>query len=494
MKRETQTLVRHTAIYTVGTLLRNVASIVMLPIYTRHLNPSDYGVIELLSTTVDLFAVVFGLRVGEAIFRYHASYSETKDKNEVISTALIMVAGLTLCGLLLLMGFGRDLSLLVFGSTKRAGEMRLYGITLPLSALVELAFISLRAEQRPWSFVALSTLRLVLQLSFNIYFVVIEHLRVTGVIYSALLSGTIMFIVLAGYTMSRIGLRFSGSKARELAAFSWPLVLSAVATFFFTSSDRYFLRHFANISEVGIYSLGYRFGYMLLAVGWAPFGAIWDSQRYVVLKSTDPQAVFNKTFVVVSVMLIFGALGIAVFAQDVLRVMSNYRFWDAYQVVPMIVTAYVFQAWTSFSNVGLLLHNKTMHGFYSTIAAAMVAALGYMILIPRFGAIGAAVATLIGFAARFAWIYSVSQSSYDMGLRWGKVVKISGLAMAIYLLSLFVPKYLAWAITVHAMEMLLFVGLLLVLPVFDPEERARVVALIRNPRAVMAIFSGADGS
>ncbi len=494
MSRETQTLVRHTAIYTVGTILRNMASIVMLPIYTRHLNPSDYGVIELLSATVDLFAVVFGLRVGEAIFRYHASYSETKDKNEVISTALIMVAGLTLCGLLLLMGFGRELSLLAFGSTKRAGEMRLYGITLPLSALVELAFISLRAEQRPWVFVALSTLRLMLQLGFNIYFVVIEHLRVTGVIYSALLSGSIMFVVLAAYFMSRIGLRFSGSKARELAAFSWPLVLSAVATFFFTSSDRYFLRHFGNTSEVGIYSLGYRFGYLLLAVGWAPFGAIWDSQRYVVLKSKDPQTVFNKTFVVISAALIFGALGISMFAQDVLRIMSNYRFWGAYQVAPMIVVAYVFQAWTSFTNVGLLLHDKTMHTFYSTVAAAMVAALGYLILIPRFGAIGAAVATLIGFAARFVWIYSVSQSCYDMGLRWGKVVKICSVAAAVYLLSRFVPANLVWAIIVHAMEMLLFAGLLLVLPVFDPEERARIVAIIRNPKAVRAIFSGVDGS
>ena len=494
MSRETQTLVRHTAIYTFGTILRNLASIVMLPIYTRHLSPSDYGVIELLSTTVDLFSVVFGLRVGEAIFRYHASYEEARDKNEVVSTALILVACLTLFGLLLLIGLGNELSLAVFGTTKRATDMRLYGITLPLSALVELAFISLRAEQRPWSFVALSTLRLVLQLSFNIYFVVIEHLRVSGVIYSALLSGSVMFVVLALYTLSRTGLRFSRSKARELAAFSWPLVLSAVATFFFTSSDRFFLRHFSNTAEVGIYSLGYRFGYLLLAMGWAPFSGIWDSQRYVVLKSENPQAIFNKTFVVVSLTLVFGALGISVFAQDVLRIMSNRNFWNAYEVVPMIVVAYVFQAWTSFTNVGLLLHGKTMHTFYSTIAAAMIAAVGYVILIPRFGAIGAAVATLIGFAARFVWIYSVSQSSYNMGLRWGKVAKICALAVSVYLLSLFVPGRLVWAITIHAMEMLLFIGLLLVLPVFDPQERARILSLVRNPRAVRALLFAGDGS
>lgn len=494
MSRETRTLVKHTAIYTVGTLLRNLASIIMLPIYTRHLSPSDYGVIELLSATVDLFAVVFGLRVGEAIFRYHAIYQETRDKNEVISTALILVAGLTLCGLLLLVSFGSELSLVVFGTTRRASEMRLYGITLPLAALVELAFISLRAEQRPWSFVGLSTLRLVLQLSFNIYFVVIEHMRVLGVIYSALLSGTIMFLVLAVYILVKTGLRFSRSKAHELTAFSWPLVLSAGATFFFTSSDRFFLRHFSNIAEVGIYSLGYRFGYLLLAVGWAPFSLIWDTQRYVVLKTTNPQTIFNNTFVVVSLVLVFAALGISMFSQDVLQIMSSRHFWDAYQVVPMIVTAYVFQAWTSFSNVGLLLRGKTLHALYATIAAGIVAAVGYVILIPRYGAIGAAAATLIGFVVRFSWIYTVSQSSYDMGLRWWKVVKICGVAVAIYLLSRFVPAQLAWAIVIHAMEMLLFLGLLLVLPIFDAHEHVRIVSFIRNPWAVRAIFSAADGS
>ena len=266
-----------------------------------------------------------------------------------------------------------------------------------------------------------------------------------------------------------------------------------MATFFFTSSDRFFLRHFGNTAEVGIYSLGYRFGYLLLAMGWAPFSGIWDSQRYVVLKSENPQVIFNKTFVIVSLVLIFGALGISVFAQDVLRIMSNRNFWNAYEVVPMIVTAYVFQAWTSFTNVGLLLHGKTMHTFYSTIAAAMVAAVGYVILIPRFGAIGAAVATLIGFAARFVWIYNVSQSSYDMGLHWGKVAKICVLAVSVYLLSFFVPRGLVWAITIHAMEMLLFIGLLLVLPVFHPKDRAKILSLIRNPRAVRALLFAADG-
>ncbi len=489
MSRETKTLVRHTAIYTVGTLLRNLASIIMLPIYTRHLSPSDYGVIELLSTTVDLFAVVFGLRVGEAIFRYHANYQETRDKNEVISTALILVAGLTLFGLLLIWVFGRELSLVAFGTTRRATELRLYGLTLPLAAIIELVFISLRAEQRAWSFVVLSTLRLTLQLGFNIYFVVLEQMRVIGVVYSALLSGSIMVAVLTVYMLSRTGLRFSSNKAREFVAFSWPLVLSAIATFFFTSSDRYFLRHFGDVAEVGIYSLGYQFGYMLLAVGWSPFAGIWDSQRYVVLKSADPQRLFNNTFVVMSAILIFGALGISIFSKDVLRIMSSRHFWRAYQVVPMIVTAYVFQAWTSFSNVGLLLRGKTLHMFFATIVAALVASTGYVILIPRYGAIGASIATLFGFITRFTWIYSASQSAYNMGLRWWKVIKIGVVAVAVYLVSPFVPAGIVWAIALHAVEMVVFIALLLMLPVFDEQERSRILALIRNPRAIRAIFT-----
>lgn len=493
MSGRARTIVTHTAIYTVGTVLRNIASIVMLPIYTRYLDPSDYGVIELLSSTIELFSVLFGLRIGEAIFRYHAAYESRQDKNEVITTALFLVAALTCTGLLILFLFAEALSLIIFGSVAYIDAIRLFGITLPLSALSEVAFLYLRAEQRPWTFVGFSTIRLVLQLSLNIYLVVIEKMRVEGVIYSAVVSNSIMTLVLLASTFRRAGLGFSWVKARELATFSWPLIFTALAMSVSTTADRYFLQHFGDSAQVGLYSLGYKFGYMLLVFIWSPFSSTWDSERYAVLKSTDPQGLFNKIFVLISFLMIFSVLGIAVFAEDVLRVMSDPQFWSAHQVVPIILLAYLLQAWTMFTSVGLLLHGKTVHALYATLVSTAFVMCAYVILIPRLGALGAAVGTLLGFTIRFSWVYLVSKRCYDMGLRWAKVIKMGVLALSIYALSRLAPQEWVWSVTVHVALMVLFLVSLLVLPILSSDERGQIVAMIRNPRNIRNLFLSTKG-
>jgi len=74
----------HTGIYTLGTILRNAVSIVMLPIYTRYLTPEDYGVLELLSMVTDFVGIILCNRIGDAIFRYYSEAENIKDKNTVI--------------------------------------------------------------------------------------------------------------------------------------------------------------------------------------------------------------------------------------------------------------------------------------------------------------------------------------------------------------------------------------------------------------------------
>ena len=86
-----------------------------------------------------------------------------------------------------------------------------------------------RAQQKPWLFVGFSLMKLVLQLSLNIYFVVIMQLRVEGVIYSALISGGVMSAIMLGYTFSHIGMRFARAKAGKLVNFSLPLMMAIVA-------------------------------------------------------------------------------------------------------------------------------------------------------------------------------------------------------------------------------------------------------------------------
>ncbi|HON63133.1 MAG TPA: oligosaccharide flippase family protein, partial [Deltaproteobacteria bacterium] len=212
MSKEMNKTISHTGIYTLGNIMRQMVSFIMLPIYTRCLTPADYGVIELLSMIIDFFAIFLGLRIGEAIFRFYTQYEDKREKDEVISTALIMVGLLNMAGIMLIIIGAGPLSKIVFGSGEYVRYVVLFAFTLLFQSFIEIPMLFIRAQQKPWLFVGFSLMKLVLQLSLNIYFVVIMQLRVEGVIYSALISGGVMSAIMLGYTFSHIGMRFARAK------------------------------------------------------------------------------------------------------------------------------------------------------------------------------------------------------------------------------------------------------------------------------------------
>src|SRR5690606_13548212 len=100
-------------------------------------------------------------------------------------------------------------------------------------------------------------------LSGNILFIVVLNQGVIGVLYTQVISATIFTTYLLWLTFRETSLGFSGVQARLMLAFGLPLIPSSLGMFVINYGDRYFLKHFTTLAEVGVYSLGFKFGYML---------------------------------------------------------------------------------------------------------------------------------------------------------------------------------------------------------------------------------------
>lgn len=473
--------IKHTGIYGVGIVARNMASFLMLPIYTRYLTPEDYGVIELLSMVLDVVGILMGVRIGQAIFRYYTRSNSLLERNRTISTALFLVLILNSLGVAVIMLTAQPVSRLVLGDAGYAGALTLFSITLVLSALELVPLTFIRAQQRPWLFVSFSVAKLLVQISLNIYFVVYKQLGVVGVIYAALGSSGLMAILLTTYTFRHVGAEFCFRSATRLASFSIPLIFAALGSFYVTFGDRYFLRIFVGLEEVGVYSLGYKFGFLLAMVTWRPFQQVWDAQRYDVGRLPNANQVFGRTFIFISLAMITAALAIVLFTKDFLRVMSAPEFWAAHEIVPIIVVAYLIQSWTNYCRYGLLLSEQTIQVAIGSGIAVVVITVGYLTLIPNYGSIGAATATLTAFAARFFWEYHRSRQAYDMELPWSTVRRIFGVAAIIFLLSYLIPDRIVLSLTLRSLLFGVYVGALFLLPILSREERKTLIANIRKP-------------
>jgi O-antigen/teichoic acid export membrane protein len=463
-----------------GDILRRGVSLIMLPIYTRYLTPADYGVVELLSMLLDLTAIIFSARAGQAVFRFYCTAESENKKKGIISSALLLSAVMSGLGTLTVIIFSGPLAIAVFSDVGYKSFISLFAITLFLNPLIEIPLIHIRAQQKPWLFLLFSMTKLALQLSLNIYFVVVLELHVEGVIYSAVISGIIMAVVLTGYSISKAGLKATTAITRSLFSFSLPLKLAALGSFYMAFGDRYILNIFTDLTQVGIYSLGYKFGFVLLMLTWDPFQNMWDAEKYEIFKKDNARHIYQKVFIYTSSILILVGLCISLFVKDLLRIMADPSFLDAYKIVPIIVVAYIFQAWTKYCNMGILLENKTMQIAYGEMVGVSVITLAYFTLIPLYGIYGAAWSTITGFAARFYWTNLKSTQLYNMELPWAKISLIALVATLIYFLSMLSPESIVPSILFRSTLVIVFIAIFFMMPILSRNEKKVIWGKIRS--------------
>lgn len=484
-------IIGHSGIYLLGSLLARAVSFIMLPIYTRNLTPADYGIIELLTMIIDLVGLLVSVRIGQSIYRYYHKYDHEDDRRQVLFSSYATTLSMNLFAMLIVVLFSQQLSLAVFGRADMVGMIRLFSLSLVLQGLIETPMVMLRAQQKPWIYLAASIARLLMMLSLNIYFVVFKKMHVEGVVYSSLISGGVSAIVLGAYLINYTKFSFSMPKVREMMRFSLPFIAVGLLSYYINFGDRYFIRLFGGgLDAVGIYSLGYKFGFLLTFIVGDPFSNIWDTEKFRIYKeSSDPITVYRTVFLGYMSVISVVFLGISLFGNNIIQLMANKEYWSAAELIPVVCMAYVFNCMNGYTTLGLLIKERTGEFTYGSIIAAVVVTVGYLTLIPRYGAMGAALATLLAFGARLIWLSIRSRKYYDMKLDWGRVIVLwltVGLIWKIAESINFASIYLS--LVVNSAAVLLNLLVLLFSPILPEQIRKVVRTWFIHPKESLRAF------
>lgn len=431
---------RDTAIYAAGILINRAASFIMLPIYSRHLTPADYGVIQLVEMTLDFIAILAGAKLAIGVFRYYHAAKTEEERSAVTSTSLLLICGAYVVVSAAVCIAAVPLSVLVFHDPSKAMLMRVSACGLAAQSMFIVPLAYARAKGRSDIFVAANTSLLVLQITLNVFLLVYMHLGVLAVFISNAVSALVVGLVLVVRLVRRVGVHFSGAAARRLVRYGLPLVATQIATFVATFGDRYFLNRHADMTTVGLYALAYQFGFLLAMVGSMPVDQVWEPMRFSMAERPDRDFVLSRAFVYLNLLLISAALFITLFVGNVLRLMTPPAFYPAADLVPIILIAYVLQSWTGMHDIGIHLRERTEFITIANWVAAGVALLGYFLLIPRWLGLGAAIATVIAFGVRYLIILRVSLRLLPVRYDWQPIRRILGLAMCAALVAFVVPR------------------------------------------------------
>lgn len=477
-------LFSQSVIYGLGAYLDKIIGFLLIPLYTRYLVPADYGVLNLLNIVSSIGFIFLNMGQSSALFRSYFDHKTEEGRQSVISTATLLTLSYSLPFLFLYILYARPLSTAVLGDSQYVILVILVGVTTLAKVFLRIPFALLRAKEKSGQYAFLSAAKGFAQIALTLLFVVGLSQGIQGVLLGNLVSEAIFCLVLLLTTLRTVKKwRFSTATARDLLSFGAPLVPAGVASFALNLSDRYFLKHYSTLHDVGLYSLGYRVGEIV----WEIVSAILLAYPPFILsneKSPSAPQLYARAATYYFAGIGFLVLALSVVAPEFVRIMAAPEYHDAYVVVPIIALAQLFRGFVYFGPVGLTLKRKTSyHATVTLIAGALNLLLNYL-WISRYGMLGAAWATIVAFFVQMGLINAISQKHYAIPYEYGRLMKLAVVMGGIYLLSLRIPssETLAFTLTWKAGFLLSCPFLLVAIGFFESEELTFASSLIRTVR------------
>jgi O-antigen/teichoic acid export membrane protein len=413
-------LARHSAIYGIGGLVSRFVAVLLLPLYTRYLTPSDYGAVETLVALTAILATLLRLGIASAFFRFYFDSPDPAHRLRVVRTCFWFTMTMATLGLTAGLIFAPQISDAFFGTDARTTLVRAAFVLLWAQMNYEQITALFRVEERSVAFVSASLVNLAITVSATVLFVVALDWGATGVVVGNFTGTLAVYFALLAYRREQLGLTLDRRLLRQMNRFGLPLVPSMLALWVLTFSDRFFLLKLTDTEEVGLYSIGARIASAMVLLLTA-FRAAWPAFAY----SIDDDRQARRAYAYVLTYLLFvaswTALALGLLSPWLVRALTTPAFYDASDVVaPLAFGAVAFGGFIVVS-IALGRTKRTQFNWVVTGGAALVSVTLNLALIPPYGMMGAAIANLCAFTTMFLGITWWSQRVFPVPYQWRRV-------------------------------------------------------------------------
>lgn len=466
-------------IYGLGSVAGSMVSFLLIPLYTHHLTPAEYGRLETILATYQIGLILFAWGMASSLYGTYFGRCQNEDeRRSLVTTAVLMVMGVA-AGMAVL-GYTLAPALSELLPDLSVGHLRAVIGLAALGAVGLLPLSILRARQKPHLFVALTLSQLLLTVGLNLYHVGVRGMGVDGVLFSMALVQGGLAIVTVGGVFWKYPLRFNLRLAWTLLSWGGLHLPNSVAAWITQLTDRYFLLWFTTATQVGIYSLGNKLG-MIVMVGLAtPFSLAWPAYMYS-LAEKDPEGaprIFSAALTYLMLAAATAFLGLSLFAPEILRLVATDAYRGAEEVIPLLVFASVLATAHPVFLTGVNLARR--FGFYllfTGVGAGVNLGLNLW-LIPRMGAMGAALAKVAGYAAVAAVSYVVAQRLHPIPYDWGRLGKLTLACLLSFIAGHFAAMTGAWSLPLRITAFLTFPLLLLAFGFLSRAEKRHLKQLL----------------
>ena len=438
---EMKSLAKDTAIYGLSSIIGKFLNYLLVPLYTYALaRTADYGIVTNIYAWTALLLVLLTYGMETGFFRF--VNREDYDAPSVYKTAFFTLLTTSTFFALLVVIFQQPIAN-ILGYADHSEFIAMMFATVAVDAFACIPFAYLRYKKRPVLFAALKLLFVLLNIGFNLLFLVILGKNdVFYVFLSNILATTIQTLCLLPFCLPRGG-QFSWPTLREMLRYSLPLLILGVAGIMNQTLDRilfpYLYPYEDAQAQLGIYGACFKVAMVMMMFTQA---FRYAYEPFVFAKHKDRQSIeayadAMKYYIIFSYLIMLGVI----FYLDIFRYIVSSAYWDGLKIVPVVLWTYIFQGIYFNLSFWYKLTDETKWGAYFSLIGLVITLVLQIVGVPLIGYWASCGSSLVCYFCIMLLSYFIGQKKapipYDLK-RIGQYTALTiGLLAVYYALRLY---------------------------------------------------------
>ena len=446
-------LLKNTGILTIANFSSKILVFLLVPLYTSILSTEDYGVTDLIFSTVQLLTPIMTLNIADAVLRFTLENNNVKKDVLSISIKYTMLSLLPMAVILFFTTY-------FWGDNLKGihwGYIAVYYISYAINQCLPTYTKGIDKVKETAISGIISTVATV---GSCIVLLLILRTGITGFFISNIL-GQITPVIYLGIVVYKNHGSWRRNEddinlEKRMLCYSIPLIMTNIGWWINNTSDRYIITYFYDVSLNGLLSVAYKIPSILSIIA-GVFIQAWQISAMKEYEKKGSKEFYEAVFIYLNVFVYFLCFVLIICVKPLAHIAFQKEFYNAWVFVPFLLLSMVFTANAGFFSPIITSSYNTKDVALSTVYGAVVNVILNIVLVKTIGTQGVAVATAIsGFVIMgyryyvlhrlinvrlftkisVLWLLLVIQCVFELNIKWFFEIPLGLVAFIVFKIEL----------------------------------------------------------
>lgn len=385
-------LFKNMSFLTISSFGCKILSFLLVPLYTSILTTEEYGIFDNIKVLVELLIPILTFNISEAIVVF---FIDRKHKSNDIINIIVKYIIIGILGMVILVTINYCFDIISIFN-EYVCFLLIYYISLMLYQIVQGLARGLDMMKK----LAISgIINTVILLNLNIVFLVILKYGINGYFLSCVISNfltTIYLIISLNLKKYVKKDKINKELEKQMISYGRPLIFNSIGWWITNVSDRYIVTYMCGLSENGIYSVAYKIP-SILTIFQSIFNQVWTISAIKTYDKDDKDNFFSNIYTMYNICMVVTCSFVIILTKFLAGILYKNEFFMAWKYAPLLMVSIVFGALSGmFGGVFAAVKDSKIVSI-STIAGAIINIFLNIILVAQYGAMGAAISTVISY-------------------------------------------------------------------------------------------------